>query len=81
MRAPRTAKFAMGADMQLHTQDGSIEAAFAEFVAVAFSPEERRIQQLRAMIARSKPNSRRRTILQSELVKVRTRQLGLEVVK
>lgn len=70
-----------GTIMQLHTQDGSIESAIAEFVAVAFSPEEREIQRLRAMIARSKPRSVRRTLLESALVKVRTRQIGLEVVK
>jgi hypothetical protein len=67
--------------MQLHSQHQTIEDAMAEFIAAAFSPAEREIARLRAMIARSKPRSNRRALLESQLVKVRTRQLGLEVVK
>lgn len=72
--------------MQLYCESGDIEGAIAEFVRAMYpptptTPEEREIAILKARIARTRPHSQQRTILQSDLTRLRTKQLGLEVVK
>ena len=63
---------------QLHSQQ-PIEQALAEFIAAAFSSEEREIQRLRARINRMPPRSHSRVILQKEIAEIRLRQLRKEL--
>lgn len=65
--------------MQLHPQQLSLEEALAEFIAAAFSAEEREIQRLRARINKMPPRSHPRVILQKEIMEIRLRQFRKEL--
>lgn len=64
--------------MQLHSQQ-PIEAALAEFIAAAFSPEECEIAKLKAQLDKLRPRSQARVIVQRETVEARLRQLRREL--
>lgn len=61
--------------MQL-SSDHDIEGAFAEYVAAAFSPEERQIAKLKSRLDGLPPRSHARVIVHNEILAVRMRQLG-----
>ena len=62
--------------MQLHSQQLSIEAALSEFIAAAFSPEERQIAKLKTRLEGLPPRSEARIIVMREMMEVRLKQLG-----
>lgn len=64
--------------MQLHSQQ-PIEQALAEFIAAAFSPEEREIARLKAKLDKLGPHARGREFLCREICEVRLRQLRQEL--
>ena len=66
---------------QLYAQSPDIEAAISEFVRAAFSPEERKIQRLKARLEILPPRSHARIIVQQEILEARTRQLVKELAR
>ena len=56
--------------------DHNIDSAIAEFIAAAFSPEERQIAKLKARLEQLRPRSQARVIVHNEILAVRIRQLG-----